>query len=142
MKTKVCWVGVLAACAACAEAPSPTRADTEEEGKAIVAARGCASCHEASLSGDAKPRPGTHAYAANLTPDEETGLGAWTDDAIARAIRAGIDDQGASLCAPMPRFWDLSDADVDAVVAYLRSLSPVKKAIPTSRCEGEPTGPS
>ncbi len=149
MTIALALIGVLAAaCAGSSDGPAPTRADTTDQGKTIVAERGCASCHQASddgagvLSGQTRPRPGTHAYAANLTPDEETGLGSWTDDEIARAIREGKDDQGAALCSTMPRFSDLSDADVAAVVAYLRTLAPVKRQIPESQCGDDAPGPS
>src|SRR5205823_2849674 len=104
------------------------------------AAHGCPSCHQSAnpgdgvLSGQTTPRPGTHAYGRNLTPDPDTGLGRWTDDAIVRAIRAGIDDEGEPLCDPMPVFGDLSEGDGRAIVAYLRSLPAVRREIPETEC--------
>jgi hypothetical protein len=123
--------------AAAAEASVTTPAPT---GAQLVQARGCAKCHQASdstygvLSGQTVPRPGTSAYGRNLTPDEQTGIGAWTDEAILRAIRFGLDEQGSPLCATMPDFSDMGEAEGAAIVAYLRSLRPVKREIPESRC--------
>jgi mono/diheme cytochrome c family protein len=67
-------------------------------------------------------------FAPNLTPDPETGLGAVPDDAIARAIREGVGHDGRALfMMPWPAFRNFSDEEVASVVAYLRSLPPVKK---------------
>src|SRR5262245_42393359 len=65
-------------------------------GREYVAARGCATCHqgeEGTLAGQRDPRPGTSAWGANLTPDIDTGLGAWADIQIVRAMRYGVDDE-------------------------------------------------
>jgi mono/diheme cytochrome c family protein len=72
--------------------------------------------------------------APNITPDSETGLGAWSDGEILRAIREGVDRQGQALFPMMPytEYAALSDEDARAVVAYLRSLPPVKNAVPDS----------
>lgn len=103
-----------------------------------VARRGCPACHDpgdGSLSGQTAPRPGTLAYGANLTPDPDTGIGGWSDEAIARAIRGGLDEQLAPLCPPMPRFAGMADDEVAAITAYLRQLPPVRNgAIPGSVC--------
>lgn len=68
----------------------------------------------------------------NLTPDAETGSGKWTDDQIARAIREGIKHDGTTLFPIMPysQYRDLSDEDLASVVVYLRSLPPVRNALP------------
>ena len=66
----------------------------------------------------------------NLTPDNETGLGAWTDAEIARAIREGIDKDGVSLVImPSANFHNMSDQDVASLVGYLRSLEPVRNEV-------------
>ena len=69
---------------------------------------------------------------SNITPDRETGAGNWTDDQLARAIREGIGNDGRALFPfmPYPNFRHLSDEDLAAVIAYLRSVPPVKKAVP------------
>lgn len=60
----------------------------------------------------------------NITPDKASGLGAWTDGEVMRAIREGVDRHGDALFPMMPyrAYRTLSDADTRAVVAYLRSL--------------------
>lgn len=68
----------------------------------------------------------------NITPDPETGAGAWTDDMLARAIREGIGHDGRPL-APVMRYEDykdMSDEDLASVVVYLRSLTPVRNPLP------------
>ncbi|HYI11088.1 MAG TPA: c-type cytochrome [Thermoanaerobaculia bacterium] len=66
--------------------------------------------------------------ASNLTPDPETGLGQWTDGEILRAIREGVDREGKALFPIMPytHLRHLSDDDGQAIVAYLRTLKPVR----------------
>ena len=67
----------------------------------------------------------------NLTPDQATGLGGWTDAEIARAIREGVDKDGVGLMVmPAYNYHALSDADVAAIIGYLRSLEPVHNEIP------------
>jgi hypothetical protein len=83
------------------------------------------------------PQPGTRAYGANLTPDESTGIGGWSDEQILTAIRSGRDDQGHPLCPTMPRFADLSPEDGAAIVVYLRAIPPVHHEIPQSECEAQ-----
>jgi cytochrome c553 len=66
--------------------------------------------------------------AANITPDPDTGLGKWTDGEIVRAVREGVDRNGDALFAIMPygHYSALSDEDVKAIVAYLRTIQPVR----------------
>jgi hypothetical protein len=76
---------------------------------------------------------GAVTYARNLTPDRETGLGGWTKEEFRLALREGIARGGRPLRRPMPweRFRKLfSDADVDAIWAYLQSLPAVKNGVP------------
>lgn len=74
---------------------------------------------------------GTHRLvAANLTPDPETGIGRRTDEQLARAIREGIAHDGRALHGAMPEHRHLTDQDVAAVIAYLRSLPPVHHPLP------------
>jgi hypothetical protein len=73
-------------------------------------------------------------YAANLTPDE-TGIGNWTLEQFGKALREGKAkgmDNGRMLLPPMPwqNFTNLSDADLTAIWAYLRSVQPVKNVVP------------
>lgn len=77
--------------------------------------------------------------AGNLTPDPETGIGEWTSEELARAIRRGIGRDGGRLHPLMyyNSFRHLSDADVDAVIAYLRSLDPIRNPLPTTKLRSE-----
>lgn len=76
--------------------------------------------------------PAFDAYARNLTPDADTGIGSWSDEEIATAIREGKTPEGEKIGPPMPVFnyTGLSDDDTAAVVAYLRSIPAVRNEIP------------
>src|SRR2546425_4413315 len=78
--------------------------------------------------------PGT-VVAANITPDRETGIGAWTDGEKIRAIREGISRDGHVMFPMMPytNYRRMSDEDIYAVVAYLNSLPAVRNPLPATR---------
>ena len=63
----------------------------------------------------------------NITPDPQFGIGAWTDQQIADALTKGVRPDGSHLAPPMP--WPylatVSDGDIEAIVAYLRTLKPI-----------------
>lgn len=107
----------------------------------------CVTCHSTiNGKGDLQPvagRKGAGDYfpdetapfriiAPNITPDRETGAGTWTDAQFARAIREGVGNDGRRLFPVMPYllFRTMSDQDLAAVIAYLRSLPPVKNSLP------------
>ena len=72
-------------------------------------------------------------FTANLTPDEETGLGRWTEEMFIRALRTGRHEgKGRPILPPMPYPYvaSLSDEDLKAVFAYLRALPPVHNRVP------------
>jgi mono/diheme cytochrome c family protein len=72
-------------------------------------------------------------FAANLTPDEQTGLGLWTEDLFIKTMRTGKHlGAGRDILPPMPWFnyARLSDDDLKAMFAYLRKLKPVKNVVP------------
>jgi hypothetical protein len=72
-------------------------------------------------------------FTANLTPDDETGLGRWDADAFVATFRTGKRmGRGRSILPPMPveQIRNLSDDDLRAVFAYLKSLPPVKNRVP------------
>ena len=79
--------------------------------------------------------PAFDVYAANITPDKETGIGNWTDEQIIRAIREGVDDEGNVIFPPMPvpTYNNMSDDDVKAIVAYLRTVKPIHNEVPGSK---------
>jgi mono/diheme cytochrome c family protein len=68
----------------------------------------------------------------NITPDIETGIGEWTDGEIIRAVREGINRNGEGLFPIMPYFIysNVADEDVEALVAYLRTMDPVSSVRP------------
>lgn len=106
----------------------------------------CGNCHtpkgpdfkplnDQELSGGfAIDAPVFHAVAANITPDKETGIGNWTDEQIIDAIRNGKRPDGTIIGPPMPIafYRDMSDDDVHAIVAYLRSVKPVRNKVEKS----------
>jgi cytochrome c553 len=69
-------------------------------------------------------------YAANLTPDDETGIGKRTDAELARAITTGVLHDGRISVFMRYSTANLSNEDLTAVVSYLRSLPPVKHEVP------------
>ena len=73
-----------------------------------------------------------HIVPPNITPDPETGAAHWTDDMLARAIREGIGHDGRALFPfmPYPDFRYMSDEDLASVIVYLRSIPPIRKALP------------
>jgi mono/diheme cytochrome c family protein len=73
--------------------------------------------------------------APNITPDVATGAGGWSDDMLARAIREGIGHDERPLYWGMwyESFAALSDEDLAAVIVYLRSIPPVRNALPPTR---------
>ncbi|HEX8254520.1 MAG TPA: c-type cytochrome, partial [Thermoanaerobaculia bacterium] len=75
--------------------------------------------------------------ASNITPDRATGIGAWTDGEIIRAIREGVDREGNALFPIMPygHLRHLSDDDAQSIVAYLRTLKPQRYEEPQKKLE-------
>ena len=105
----------------------------------------CGNCH--TPQGPNGPMPGMElagglkiedkpftAITSNITPDRETGIGKWTDAQIVTAIREGKRPDGTIIGPPMPigLYRDMSDSDVRAIVAYLRSVKPVKNKVAKS----------
>ena len=73
-------------------------------------------------------------YAANLTPDKETGLGSWREAEFVKALRTGkhFGGNGRAILPPMPwlDFAYMTDEDLKAIFAYLRSIPPIRNAVP------------
>jgi cytochrome c553 len=72
-------------------------------------------------------------YVPNITSDPQAGAGSWTDEQLGRAIREGIGHEGRILFPIMPymSYRAISDEDLAAIVAYLRTLPPVSKPTQT-----------
>jgi len=108
-----------------------TEADIER-GKALTVAGDCGGCHTADparpfAGGKRIESPFGAIYSTNLTPDRETGLGAWSDDDFLRALRLGIGRDGARYypAFPYPHFTRLTRQDILAIRAHLATLAPV-----------------
>ncbi len=74
-------------------------------------------------------------YASNLSPDPETGTGAWNEELFIRILRTGkYMGAGRDILPPMPwyNFAKLTDADLKAIFAYVKSLKPVKNHVPAA----------
>lgn len=77
--------------------------------------------------------PGTF-YARNITPDKETGIGTWTDGEVYRAITRGVSKDGGPLFPVMPykAYSQMTTEDAYAVIAYIRTLAPIRHKVPAS----------
>lgn len=137
---------------------APADLDAIEQGRYLVVLLGCGACHtngafegapdiDRGLAGSqtgiawTNPLETEHpgvVYPPNITPDENTGIGLWTDAQIAAAIRDGIGRHGGRRLLTMP--WQgysrLTDDDVEAIVAYLRSIEPVEHRVPSPVAPG------
>jgi mono/diheme cytochrome c family protein len=121
-------------CTAFNAAGAETEASEEDiaHGKALVIAGDCASCHTAD---PAKPFAGGKRintpfggiYSPNLTPDRDTGLGAWSEEDFHRALRSGVAPDGSRYypAFPYPYFTKLTRQDIEAIRVYLATLAPV-----------------
>lgn len=122
------------------------KANPVERGRYLVSALGCGYCHsplredgsiveELRYAGgqrwDLYPYDDVVSY--NLTSDKETGLGAWTDAEIRTFLTKGIRRDGSRMVPfpmPWPAFASLAEEDLNAVVAFLRTIPPVYNKIP------------
>jgi hypothetical protein len=88
----------------------------------------------AAATGTAFSGPWGVSFAANLTPDQNTGLGIWTEDMFIRAVRTGK-HMGVSrdILPPMP--WPMyrhaTDEDLKSIYAFLRSIRPIHNRVPS-----------
>jgi len=109
---------------------------TVERGEYLLHAAGCITCHTVDDE-DAVPLAGGHAletqfgtfYSPNITPDEVTGIGRWTDDEFVNALRHGVAPDGSSYYPAFPytSYTGMSREDVLAIKDYLFSLAPVRR---------------
>jgi mono/diheme cytochrome c family protein len=100
----------------------------------------CAGCHTPPggapfAGGVALPTPFGTLVGANITPDAETGIGAWSESDFRNALKKGIGHDGVRLypAMPYPAYAKMSDRDVSDLWAYLRSLQPVKNEIKSNQ---------
>ena len=133
----VIGLAVLAATPAMAQTPA------ERGGYLVNTLMTCNNCHtpigpqgpdfSKALSGGLTfDEPPFKVTAANITPDPETGIGKWTDAQIKTLMRKGVRPDGTNVAPIMPTgFYEvLTEKDLDAIVAYLRTVKPVKNETP------------
>ncbi|MBI2211194.1 MAG: c-type cytochrome [Deltaproteobacteria bacterium] len=103
----------------------------------IFSVEGGCGCHNpegqpANVGGAKRENPYVLVFAPNITPDPETGIGSWSDKQVIDAFRFGKrpDGQQLSMGHPYYYFSGMADEDAEALVAYLRSLPPVKRSYP------------
>ncbi|MBM2826830.1 MAG: cytochrome [Dehalococcoidia bacterium] len=141
---------------------TPSGAGDKAKGEYLVRLVGCTGCHGRNFAGQ---RPGgptsgpaTAPYGttitlpggagtvpvANITPDPETGIGAWSDQDIIRAIQDGVRPDGRILHTSMPygTYHAIPDDEMEHIVAFLRSIDPVKNKPPARQLQTEPREPS
>lgn len=131
---------------------APIDRDRIDRGEYLVELLACGSCHtngafegvpdlSRPLAGSdtgiawTSPLQSAHpgvVYPPNITPDEETGIGRWSDAQIANAVRAGVGQHGRRRIVTMPwqGYAKMTDDDVDSIVMYLRSIKPIKHKVP------------
>jgi mono/diheme cytochrome c family protein len=117
-----------------AQAWAPTPANIAR-GAYLARAGDCAACHtarggQAYAGGRAVDTPFGRVMTPNLTPDVQTGIGAWSADDFWNALHNGISRDGRLLypAFPYPNYTKLTRMDADALFAYLRSLAPASQA--------------
>lgn len=138
-------VAALLAWPVIAEQRRPAR-QPDQRGAYLAAIMDCRGCHTpgaligkpdqardlaGSAIGFAIPELGVF-YPPNLTPDDETGLGRWSEGDVVRAVRTGVRPDGRILAPVMPwhAYAALTDGDARALARYLKALPPVRHAAP------------
>jgi len=120
---------------------APTPAQTEKElvkkGQYIFAMAGGCACHTdpkgtPHAGARAFPSPFGTVHSTNITQDKETGLGHWTDQQIHDAMIKGTRPYGSRILPVMPyeAYSGMAQEDLKALIAYLKTLKPVKRATP------------
>jgi len=133
---------VAAACAACATDPiapaaAPARASFDAaliaKGAQLSAIGNCQVCHTAErgksfAGGRPLETPFGTMYGTNITPDPDTGIGRWSEEAFKRALREGLDREGRHLYPVFPYeyYTRLTDEDIRALYAYIMTREPVR----------------
>src|ERR1700678_4330110 len=112
-----------------------------ERGQYLAIAGDCTSCH--SVPGSGQPFAGGRSIetpfgivvGANITPDSETGIGAWSDESFVRALREGKGHDGELLypAMPYPYYTKLTESDALAIRAYLNTVKPVRNAVVSNK---------
>jgi mono/diheme cytochrome c family protein len=127
----VAWRPAIAAI----DPPGPQSFDTAlvKRGRYLAAIGNCNDCHtvrggKSFAGGLPVPTPFGTIFSSNITPDAETGIGRWSEAAFRRAMRSGVDRDGQHLYPTFPydHFTNVTDADDQALYAYLMTRQPVR----------------
>jgi mono/diheme cytochrome c family protein len=116
-----------------------SRADPVSRGRYLTQAADCQACHTRDggvpfAGGRAFRTQFGTLYSSNITPDPETGIGAWSAGDFLRAVHKGVRPDGTHLYPAFPyaAYTYLTDDDVQAIWTYLRSIRPAKSQIPAN----------
>jgi cytochrome c551/c552 len=114
--------------------PAQINQNPVERGRYLATLGHCLECHTPEVNGVAdlvrnagaggKRLGPEHVLVPNITSDAASGLGSWSDNEVKRALTQGVSRDGHQLAYPMPwrYFATLNESDVDALVAWLRTL--------------------
>lgn len=107
------------------------------KGAQLAAIGNCNVCHTAAggkpyAGGRPLKTPFGTIYGTNITPDPDTGIGQWSEDAFLRAMREGIDREGRHLYPAFPydHFTKVTDEDIKALYAFVMTRDPVRAETP------------
>ena len=119
--------------------PPPVDPLQVERGQYLAAAGNCVSCHtrpggEPFAGGLPIHTPFGTIYSTNITPNPETGIGGWGEADLIRAMHEGVAADGHKLIPAFPyiAFTKVTDEDVKAIYAYLKTLTPVNYRPPSN----------
>jgi hypothetical protein len=141
--------------------PSDFPAEKVDKGKYLVSLLGCGNCHtDGALIGEPDPgrvlagsdvgiawtnpiedrHPGV-VFPANLTPDQETGIGNWTIEQVVIMLQSGVNNHGGRTLPVMPwqAYAKMTPEDATAIAMYLKSLPPVQHEVPANVRPGKRT---
>jgi mono/diheme cytochrome c family protein len=138
----LCMFATIAACFGAARpgqaaGPDSQQFDQIEKGRYLATAADCFACHTVPGGGKAfagnRPieTPFGNITSSNITPDTDTGIGAWTDEQFDVAVRRGVRPDGSRLYPAMPfnAYTKMSREDVLAIRAYLATIQPVHQPV-------------
>ncbi len=128
---------------------SPEPSDSIAYGRYLVNAAGCGNCHTQMTKGEpipgmefaggfAFPLPQGTVRSANITPDDETGIGGWTRDlfvlkfkqfATQDSTATTPESMGYNTVMPWTKYAGMTEADLGAIFAYLRTVAPIHNLV-------------
>lgn len=124
------------------DVPPASRFDRAKgaRGEQLASIGDCIVCHTAEngtpfAGARALPTPFGTLYSNNITPDTETGIGNWSEEAFRRAMKEGVGRDGSHLYPALPyeHFTHVSDDDLSAIYAFLMTRQPVRQVAPENR---------